>query len=68
MAKKTQNINQENTIKCKDCMNSFDPDYSNLSFDTHEPMMCYCKFSKFRVLFNNIDKNCQNSKSKLKKT
>jgi len=67
MIKKTQNIKHENIIKCKDCMNSFDPDYSNLSFANHEPIMCSCRFSKYKVLLNYVDKKCQNSKPKLKK-
>ena len=62
-----KNIVNENTIACKDCMNSFDHDYSNLSFDTHEPIMCSCRFSKYKVLLNYVDKKCQKSKPKLKK-
>ncbi len=62
-----KNIVNENTIKCKDCMNSFDPDNSNLSFETHEPMLSSCKHSKHQVLYSSVDKKCQYSNPKQKK-
>lgn len=57
----------KNTIACKDCRNSYNPDYSNLSFATHEPMLCRCMYSNYNVLYNSVDKNCQNSKPKIKR-
>jgi hypothetical protein len=67
MAKKINSRIIKNSITCKDCINSYDPDYSNLSFSTHEPILCKCKYSQYSVLYNSIDKNCQNSKPKIKK-
>lgn len=62
--KKEQSSCKENTIKCKDCKFSYDPDYSNLSADEKIPILCKCKNSKFMVFYNIIEKKCTLSKPK----
>ena len=62
--KREQEFGKENTIKCKDCKYSYDPDYSSLSADEKIPILCKCKYSKFMVFYNVIEKKCTNSKNK----
>lgn len=62
--KRTQQVGIENTIKCKDCYNSYEPDYTNIGADSNLPILCKCKHSQYMVFYNIIEKNCINYKPK----
>lgn len=61
MAKKAQ-PKEINTIPCKDCLNHYDPDYTNLSHDSKLPILCKCKFKQYMVFYKIVEKDCCLSK------
>ena len=66
MAKSRNSVTSgsKNLIKCKDCLNHYDPDWTNLAADTQLPILCKCKHSEFLVSYNRIKENCVHSKLK----
>ena len=51
MKKKIKSQSPPNT--CKDCACSI-PDYTSLSLDTKEPILCDCKYENFKKLLSSV--------------